>query len=190
MGRLDDGQGAVRRRMLDLLAARSDAAERSCLPDHFTGSALVVDADGRRVLLLLHRKLQRWLQPGGHADGDTNLASVALREAAEETGIDGLGIAVPPIDLDIHRVDLPDGSHHVHHDVRFLVVAPAGAVAVGNHESDALRWVAPEAVGTLTDEAGIARLLGAGLHRLGELRGGTGGSLSPRRPAWRTTTWR
>ena len=83
------------------------------------------------MLLLFHAKVQRWLQPGGHADGDGNLARVALREAEEETGIAGLRVLTPAIDLDVHvfhhaRRAEPD---HLHLDVRHLVVAPAGAVA-------------------------------------------------------------
>src|SRR4051812_18998386 len=67
--------------------AHPDAALRANVTGHLTGSALVVDATGERTLLMLHRKLGRWFQPGGHADGDTNLPAVALREAQEETGI-------------------------------------------------------------------------------------------------------
>lgn len=126
---------------LAFVAVHDDAAHRTCAPGHLTGSALVVDAAGERTLLLLHRKLGRWLQPGGHADGDTNLAAVALREATEETGIDGLRVAVPAIDVDVHRVAPPNEEVHLHLDARFLVLAPRGAAETPNHESLDLRWV-------------------------------------------------
>lgn len=123
------------------VGAHGDAAHRSCSEGHLTGSALVVDATAERTLLMLHAKLGRWFQPGGHADGNTNLAAVALAEATEETGIDDLAVALPAFDVDIHLVPLPGGPPHRHLDLRFLVVAPPGAQEQPNHESLALRWV-------------------------------------------------
>ncbi|WP_419856376.1 NUDIX hydrolase [Candidatus Poriferisodalis sp.] len=104
----------------------------------------MVNHDATRGLVLLHRKIGRWLQPGGHADGEGSLAGVALREATEETGIDGLQVWTEPVDIDMHlfvnrRHTEPD---HLHFDVRFLIRAPRRAVTRGNHESEELRWVA------------------------------------------------
>lgn len=127
--------------VLDFFLDHPDAAERSCTAGHLTGSALVVDATGRRTLLMLHTKLGRWFQPGGHADGNANLAAVALREATEETGMAGLRVALPAIDVDVHRVEPPKEAPHLHLDTRYLVVAPPGATEHGNEESQALRWV-------------------------------------------------
>ena len=101
------GFDADRRRILDLIDDHDDIAVRTCRPGHLTGSAFVVDPSRGAALVLFHTKLQRWLQPGGHADGDMNLANVAWREATEETGIDGLRVVTPAIDVDIHRVDPP-----------------------------------------------------------------------------------
>jgi len=141
-----------------LIDGRDDAADRSARPGHLTGSAFVVDATATQALLLFHTKLQRWLQPGGHADGDTNLAAVALREATEESGIDGLRVWPDPIDLDIHRVAPPREDPHLHLDLRYLVVAPPGAEPVGNEESQALRWVAEADLSTYDVDAGLLRL--------------------------------
>jgi 8-oxo-dGTP pyrophosphatase MutT (NUDIX family) len=154
---------AVRDRILAFVDAHDDALHRSCAPGHLTGSAMVVDGRRTRALLLHHRKLGRWLQPGGHADGDGDLARVALREATEETGIDGLVLASPlPVDLDVHEVRPPGEAAHLHLDVRYLVIAPDGAEAIGNHESTALRWV-PLVDLLDADEDGMRRLAAAAL---------------------------
>lgn len=135
-------QEQLRARMLDFVDAHPDALVRRCRSGHLTGSALVVDDDRERVLLLHHRKLGRWLQPGGHADGNGDLAGVALSEASEETGIEDLQLVAPAVDADIHRIPTRgDEPEHEHFDLRFVVLAPPGAEPVGNHESTAVRWV-------------------------------------------------
>ena len=133
--------GPVAARLESLIAGHPDALIRTCRPGHLTGSAFVVDATATQGLLLHHAKLRKWLQPGGHADGEADLSAVALREATEETGIEGLRVAVPAIDLDIHEVRPPSESPHEHYDVRFLVLAPPGAVELLNHESTGSRWL-------------------------------------------------
>lgn len=136
-------QAVHRRRLIGFASRHPDALHRSCAPGHLTASAWVVNHDATQGLVLLHRKIGRWLQPGGHADGDGSLTGVALREATEETGIDGLEIWTEPVDIDVHlfvnrRHPEPD---HLHFDVRFLVRAPRRAVMRGNHESEELRWI-------------------------------------------------
>lgn len=156
--------------ILDFVDEHPDALHRSCRQGHLTGSALVVDAAGERIVLLHHRKLGLWLQPGGHCDGDANLAAVALREATEETGIDGLVVHPVAVDLDVHRVDPPDDGPHLHLDARFLVVAPAGAEPGGNHESTAIGWVRPDEAAALGVDEGTHRMVRHGLAAFGRLR--------------------
>lgn len=154
----------VRDRVLALCAGSDDPLDRASLPDHLTASAVVVDA-ARGVLLLHHRKLRRWFQPGGHVDGDGNLLAAALREATEETGLTGLGPVLPAVDLDVHDVAYPDGSFHVHHDLRFLLVCPAGAEPAPNHESTGVRWVrGPADLDALDADASTRRLVARGLR--------------------------
>ena len=94
------------------------------------------------VLLIHHRKLGRWLQPGGHADGMANLAEVATKEVAEETGLVSLDLVWPAIDLDIHEIpEREEEPAHLHLDVRFLFVADGEITPTGNHEVKDVEWV-------------------------------------------------
>ena len=161
----DDDQEARRRQMLAFAAAHPDALVRTCVEGHFTASALVVDVTHERVLVLLHAKLRRWLQPGGHVDGSGDLAASALREATEETGIDGLVVLGPAIDLDVHEVRPPHEAPHLHLDVRYVLQAPPDATIVGNHESTELRWVEPGELAGLGADDGLLRLAERGLAR-------------------------
>jgi 8-oxo-dGTP pyrophosphatase MutT (NUDIX family) len=165
----DDAGDPVREQILDFVDTHPDALHRSCVEGHLTGSGMVVDPETRRFLFMLHVKLERWLQPGGHADGEGALPDVALREATEETGIAGLQVITPAIDLDVHRVEPPGEQAHLHLDVRYLVLAPPGAVANGNHESRALRWAGLEELAELDLDAGTVRLAHRALAALDAL---------------------
>lgn len=176
-GSLDDAVAAVRSarsghpasevardEILAFVAERPDALFRTCLDGHITGSALVVHDDRERILVMLHAKLGRWLQPGGHADGEGHLAAVALREATEETGIAGLQVVVPAVDCDVHVIPARPGEpEHRHLDLRFVVLAPPDAVAVGNDESHQLRWVDLATLDGLAGDDSLRRLARAGL---------------------------
>jgi 8-oxo-dGTP pyrophosphatase MutT (NUDIX family) len=108
---------------------------------HFTGSAWLVSADGERVLLTHHRKLNRWLQLGGHADGDADLARVALREAAEESGLRDLNGEATIFDMDRHEIPARgDEPAHWHYDVRYVVWAGGDETFAVSAESHALAW--------------------------------------------------
>ena len=123
------------------LASAPNVFERSHVPGHFTGSAWLVSADGERVLLPHHRKLGRWLQLGGHADGDRDLARVALREAEEESGLRDLRIEPASFDLDRHLIPARgDEPAHWHYDVRYVVRAPGSEAFAVSAESLELAW--------------------------------------------------
>ena len=139
--RVVDGFDSPRRQdFLDLLGKSPDTVWRDRSAAHLTASALVVSADGERVLLCLHGRFHKWVQMGGHCErGDRSVAAAALREATEESGIDGLLVSPDPIHLDVHEVVCSAGPS-VHFDVRYAAVAPAGAVERVSAESDALAW--------------------------------------------------
>ncbi|MFM7737640.1 MAG: NUDIX hydrolase [Alphaproteobacteria bacterium] len=158
-------EAAVVARTSELVRARPDCFDRGCLPGHLTGSAWIVSADFRDVLLTHHRKLGRWLQLGGHADGDPDLLRVALREAREESGLDrfepwaGAAGIVQLLDLDIHPIPAHGGEPgHDHHDLRFLLVAAPGQELRISEESNDLRWVRREDLRALADEESILRM--------------------------------
>lgn len=138
----DAAQEALRRRYAAHLAARPDGLTRACYPDHLTASTLVISADGERVLLTLHAKAGQWFQFGGHCEGgDETLAGAALREAVEESGLAGLVLDTEPVQLSEHAVPFCDPRGGVHHlDVRFLALAPDGAVHTVSDESLDVRW--------------------------------------------------
>lgn len=116
--------------------------ERARLAGHFTGSAWLVSADGDRVLLTHHRKLGIWVQLGGHADGDPDLARVALKEAEEESGLNGLSLEGDALfDLDRHWIpERGDVPGHWHYDARYVVRSGTDEDFVVSEESHALAW--------------------------------------------------
>jgi 8-oxo-dGTP pyrophosphatase MutT (NUDIX family) len=154
----DPAQEELRNEFVDLLNQHPDGARRSCRVGHVTASALVLDAARERTLLTLHPKAGRWLQLGGHCEpGDATLAAAALREATEESGIEGLvldgldgALEGAPLRLSRHpvRCTAPDGSQgpSVHFDVQYATVAPPAAVARISSESLDLRWFPVDAL--------------------------------------------
>lgn len=179
-------QAALARRFLDYLGSEPWPFHRETRAGHVTGSACLASRDLGALLLLRHAKLGKWLQPGGHSDGDPDTAAVALREATEETGLVDLATVSPsgfgkgvaskggatpgaietlfPIDLDVHEIPARgDEPAHLHWDVRYLVT-PAGAAGpsepdpTGSHESTGIAWVPLGSLGERTREESVLRL--------------------------------
>jgi len=158
-------EAACADRIRALVERHADCFERTCWAGHVTASAWVLSPDGRRFLLTHHRKLGRWLQLGGHCDGEADVAAVALREAREESGLVDLRFAYAsdapvPIDLDVHAIPARGAAEpaHDHHDVRFALVAAPGQTIAVSDESQALEWFDLDALEEVADDASVLRL--------------------------------
>jgi len=125
------------------LLQQPEAFQRHHLPGHITASAFIVDPEQKSVLLTHHAKLNRWLQPGGHADGNENTEEVARTEALEETGLGPLQLHGQSFfDLDIHAIPARgDMPVHDHYDIRYLFIARSSTPLILSEESHALQWV-------------------------------------------------
>lgn len=157
----DPAQDSLRHAVLAFLAARPDGCLRECAPGHVTGSALVVNHPGTHALLTLHPRVGRWLQLGGHCEtSDPDIVAAALREATEESGIDGLSIDPTLAALHVHRVTCSLGVPTRHLDMQFVVHAPADAEIAVSDESLDLRWWPLNALPDHTD-FGLAQLVAA-----------------------------
>jgi 8-oxo-dGTP pyrophosphatase MutT (NUDIX family) len=163
----DADQDRLRRLFLAHLDANPDAMLRECRPDHLTGSVIIFSADHGQVLLTLHRLAKLWLQTGGHCEpSDLTLASAALREGREESGIEQLAIDDVPVLLSRHEVPFCGPIQPAHHlDVEYVAVAPAGAQHVISEESDDLAWFDVDALPTETDQE-VRDLIAAARTRL------------------------
>ncbi|OBF78636.1 NUDIX hydrolase [Mycobacterium sp. 852002-51613_SCH5001154] len=156
----DAAQDALRHAVLAYVHARPDACRRECVPGHVTASALVLDDTGGRVLLTLHPRVGRWVQLGGHCDeDDDDIVAAALREATEESGVDGLRIEPRLAAIHVHPVTCSLGVPTRHLDLQFVAHAPAGARIAISDESEDLRWWAADALPDGTDHA-LAYLVG------------------------------
>jgi len=160
--RPDDAK--VAERVRGFVLTHADCFERSCLEGHITASAWILSPDHRSALLTHHRKLDRWLQLGGHCDGERDPRHAALREAREESGLERFRFlpeaADPlPLDLDIHPIPAHGNEPaHLHLDVRFLLVAEPGQELRTSEESNALRWFERERLADWIDEESLLRL--------------------------------
>jgi 8-oxo-dGTP pyrophosphatase MutT (NUDIX family) len=126
---------------------------------HVTGSAWLLDASGQRALLTHHRKLDKWLQLGGHSDGDTDTLAVAIREAEEESGLRVMAVDERILDLDVHEIPARgDQPAHFHYDVRYALRVVGSEAFTVSDESHELAWVEPAELERFTDEWSVLRM--------------------------------
>jgi len=153
-------ESPVAQRMIDFVLSHDDCFERTLKIGHITGSAWVVNKSGTHVLLTHHRRLNKWLQLGGHADGDPDILRVAMREVQEESGL----MQVVPLsedifDIDIHRIPgRGDEPEHDHFDVRFVMQAAGGEEYLVSDESHDLGWIEIDKLSEKSGDESMARM--------------------------------
>jgi len=157
----DVNERAAVERTIEFVSRHADCFERTLAVGHVTGSAWVLDAERTHVLLTHHRKLGRWLQLGGHADGDPDVLAVARREACEESGLAAIVTLDEAIfDVDVHHIPVRGAEpEHWHYDVRFLLSAPRAARLTRTGESNELAWVPLDRVASLDTDASVLRMV-------------------------------
>lgn len=149
-------------RFYDFISAHPDCFERSFQEGHITGSAWVVDRSGARVLLTHHRRMNKWVQLGGHTDGYHDVFEAALREAEEESGIDGIRpLSGDIFDIDVHKIPARGGEPaHYHYDIRFIATVTGSGGYTVSDESHDLSWVEIETIAEYTTEESMLRMAG------------------------------
>jgi 8-oxo-dGTP pyrophosphatase MutT (NUDIX family) len=150
---------AIKTRFVNFVKANTDCFERHLKIGHITASAFIFDLNNRKILLIHHKKLNKWLQPGGHCDGEKDMLSVAIKEVLEETGlvIENLGQEI--FDLDIHTIPIHENiAQHEHFDVRYLLIADCNIPLVQNHETNQLKWINLDEMSEYTNEESLQRM--------------------------------
>ncbi len=157
---IDAADAETKERFLAFVRAEPECFERTLLKGHVTGSSWLVDSSGERVLLTHHRKLDKWLQLGGHADGDSDVLRVACREAEEESGLPAVvPVGTEIFDIDIHlipaRNEVPE---HYHYDLRFVLRSEGDDNFVVSDESHDLAWIPIPEIERYTTERSVLRM--------------------------------
>jgi 8-oxo-dGTP pyrophosphatase MutT (NUDIX family) len=125
------------------LLQKENCYTRQNIEAHITASAWITNTSRTAILLLHHAKLMRWLQPGGHSDGNENLEEVMRKEVEEETGLSEITFVYSDLfDIDIHTIpSYKNIPQHDHYDVRFLIEVSPDVKITKNNESNALKWI-------------------------------------------------
>lgn len=157
---IDDNESKMTNDIIEFVKSNEDCFKRELLIGHVTGSAWIVNDTRTHVLMMHHRKLNQWFQPGGHCDGDPDVLNVALKEANEETGLKNLKVVNGEIyDVDVHQIPERKGvPAHYHYDVRFLIEADMNEQLIVTEESNDLAWVSIGKVAEHNDSESIMRM--------------------------------
>jgi 8-oxo-dGTP pyrophosphatase MutT (NUDIX family) len=154
-------EAATTGQFIAFVTAHENCFDRSLLIGHVTASAWVINQDGASVLLLHHLKLDKWMQPGGHCDGDPNTLNVAQKECFEETGIQTLPATTQIFDIDIHEIpQRKEIPAHLHFDVRYLMrPLPGSRITASETETNQVIWAPLKEIPNYSREKSILRML-------------------------------
>ncbi len=147
--------------IIEFVRINPSCFERSSEDGHITGSAFILDSNRHFVLLTHHRKLNKWLQPGGHADGECDIYQAALREAREESGLKSIKpISKQIFDIDIHPIPAHGNEReHLHYDIRYLFEADREEEIIVSDESNTVEWKPICDIDTLSFNESIIRMV-------------------------------
>lgn len=154
------GELATVQRFIKFVSENEDCFERTLEEGHITGSAWVVDETGEKALLTHHKKLDRWLQMGGHADGESDILAVALREVEEEAGLEEIKPVSDEIfDIDIHLIPKRGSeAEHFHYDIRFVLVNSGSEAFTVSEESHDLCWIKISDISKFSEDESMLRM--------------------------------
>jgi ADP-ribose pyrophosphatase YjhB (NUDIX family) len=157
----DANEHAMRDALIQFVETYEDCAARRLQAGHLTGSAWIVDKYLTHTLLTHHRKLNLWVQLGGHVEDDADMLSASWREAREESGLQDLRLLRPHIfDVDIHTIPArKEEPEHFHYDIRYVFQADRHAALTVRRESRQLAWVALDEIESLTTEESVLRMV-------------------------------
>jgi 8-oxo-dGTP pyrophosphatase MutT (NUDIX family) len=158
---IDAHEETMRLRIIEFVEHNPNCFERSLLTGHITGSAMMVNKQRTHTLLTHHHSLDKWLQLGGHSDGDPDTLNVALREAEEESGVKGIvAVSEKIFDVDVHVIPAKNEvPEHYHYDIRFLFEADDAQPLTVSSESKDLAWIPLNSIEEYTTEESVLRMV-------------------------------
>lgn len=131
----------MHQQVIDFVKNNPDCFKREFAPGHITASVWIVNPTFTKVLMTHHAKINLWLQPGGHCDGDSDVLAVAQKELKEETGLSKYEIKPTIFDVDVHEIAAyKNDPTHLHYDIRFLTIADDSHDIIISDESHDLKW--------------------------------------------------
>jgi len=158
---INDVEAEHRQRTITFVSDNETCCDRNLTIGHITASSWIIDETFEHALLTHHRKLNRWLQLGGHVEDDKHILAAALREAREESGLDDIHtISETIFDVDVHLIPArKQEPEHFHYDVRFLFQARRDDRLTISDESHDLRWFSITELRDLGGDDSIDRMV-------------------------------